>query len=253
MAASGDERATTTTTMSDEYRMSPSRGTTTTEEKCQQRARKSHFFSRSLSRGNFSWSFVRSALQPAATRSSGLSSSSANSLCSDEFPMAASRSSGSTSASGSGSVSNVSDVSSDACSSCSTSTSTSTSSPRSQSRRSAGTSGKRKGSKLSSGERKAVLVDKVPFGKSSKYLTVYVGPRIEQSVKYVISRKLLAHPLFQVLLKCSEDEFGEDFSVEKGVAIICDPALFLQVVRAVDDNMWNAQSAGPDDSDSNYE
>ncbi|BBN00299.1 SAUR family protein [Marchantia polymorpha subsp. ruderalis] len=100
-----------------------------------------------------------------------------------------------------------------------------------------------KHTKSTTGDRKPVILEKAPFGKSSKYLTVYVGPRIEQSVKYVISRSLLVHPLFQVLLKCSEDEFGEDYAVKKGVAIVCDPALFLQVVRAVDDSLWSAQTS----------
>lgn len=85
-----------------------------------------------------------------------------------------------------------------------------------------------------------MLLQKVPFGKSAEYLTVYVGRSTEQSVKYVISRSLLTHPLFQVLLKCSEDEFGEDYAVNNGVAIVCDPALFVELVRAIDNNVWSA-------------
>lgn len=90
--------------------------------------------------------------------------------------------------------------------------------------------------------RKPVLLERVPFGKSGKYLTVYIGARSDQCVKYVIKRSLLKHPLFQLLLKCSEDEFGEDYTFNKGVALVCDPELFLEVVKAVDDNLWSLEN-----------
>ncbi|KAL3686222.1 hypothetical protein R1sor_004244 [Riccia sorocarpa] len=107
------------------------------------------------------------------------------------------------------------------------------SSPRSKLIRSLFSSGK------SPKARKPALLDKMPFGKRSEYLTVYVGVRIEQSEKFVVSRRLLDHPLIRVLMQCSEDEFGEDYTDyhKRGLAIVCDPALFVEVVKAVDDEM----------------
>ncbi|BBN00296.1 SAUR family protein [Marchantia polymorpha subsp. ruderalis] len=90
--------------------------------------------------------------------------------------------------------------------------------------------------------RKPAVLEKTPFGKSTEYLTVHVGVRSELSVKYFINRTLLTHPLFKLLLKCSEDEFGEEYMVKRGVAVVCDPALFLEVVRAVDDDLWSSKS-----------
>ncbi|KAL2654273.1 hypothetical protein R1flu_022401 [Riccia fluitans] len=194
------------------------------------RSKRSHFLSRSFSRGSFSWSFVRSALNHG--RNGATSTSSSGSCGYDD---ARSTDSNLTSSSNSSNSDSCADASSS-----SSSGSPTASSLRSHLRRSLWSFVKKKGA---SEHRKPVLLEKIPFGKSSEYLTVYVGPRIEQSVKYVISRKLLTHPLFQVLFKCSEDEFGEDFSVDKGVALVCDSALFLQVVRAVDDSMWSALTA----------
>ncbi|KAL2631449.1 hypothetical protein R1flu_016135 [Riccia fluitans] len=69
--------------------------------------------------------------------------------------------------------------------------------------------------------------------ESSEYLTVFVGERSCKRVKYVISKHFLRHHLFQVLLKCSEDEVGLDSDERGGVPIVCDPALFVQLVTVV--------------------
>ncbi|KAL3690739.1 hypothetical protein R1sor_004390 [Riccia sorocarpa] len=106
-------------------------------------------------------------------------------------------------------------------------------------------------------ERRPVLLDKMPSGKSSQdYITVYVGIKRTQRVKYVICRDLLSHHLLQVLLKCSEDEFGQEYAQKGGIAIICDPALFLQVVKVVDDSMRDSRvkvSAPAEDEDSPFD
>ncbi|KAL3686221.1 hypothetical protein R1sor_004243 [Riccia sorocarpa] len=86
--------------------------------------------------------------------------------------------------------------------------------------------------------RKPALLERMPLGRPSGYLTVHVGTRTNASAKYAIRKALLRHPLFQVLLKCSEDEFGEDYRVNKAVSIACDPCLFLEVVKAVDEEIW---------------
>ncbi|KAL3689275.1 hypothetical protein R1sor_015584 [Riccia sorocarpa] len=70
--------------------------------------------------------------------------------------------------------------------------------------------------------------------ESSEYLTVFVGERSCKRVKYVISKHFLRHHLFQVLLKCSEDEVGLDADEKGGLPIVCDPALFVQLVTVVD-------------------
>ncbi|OAE34216.1 hypothetical protein AXG93_1593s1750 [Marchantia polymorpha subsp. ruderalis] len=69
--------------------------------------------------------------------------------------------------------------------------------------------------------------------ESSEYLTVFVGERSCKRVKYVISKHFLRHHLFQVLLKCSEDEVGVENEFRGGVPIVCDPALFVQLVTVV--------------------
>ncbi|KAL2654261.1 hypothetical protein R1flu_022389 [Riccia fluitans] len=89
--------------------------------------------------------------------------------------------------------------------------------------------------------RKPALLERTPMGRPSGYLTVYVGTRT--STKYAVRKKLLRHPLFQVLLKCSEDEFGEDYRVNKAVSIACEPGLFLEVVKAVDEEIWSASNS----------
>ncbi|KAL2654257.1 hypothetical protein R1flu_022385 [Riccia fluitans] len=89
--------------------------------------------------------------------------------------------------------------------------------------------------------RKPALLERTPLGRPSGYLTVYVGTRT--ITQYAIRKNLLRHPLFQVLLKCSEDEFGEDYRVNKAVSIACEPGLFLEVVKAVDEEIWSASNS----------
>ncbi|CAM6091794.1 unnamed protein product [Calypogeia fissa] len=85
-----------------------------------------------------------------------------------------------------------------------------------------------------------VLLEKVPASddkdSSDSCLTVYVGERGGSLTKYVLEKQILRHHLFQVLLKCSQDELGTDHDYNSGVPIICDPALFLQVARVVGGN-----------------
>ncbi|KAL2654267.1 hypothetical protein R1flu_022395 [Riccia fluitans] len=177
----------------------------------------------------FSWSFVTrsSASSPgrnAVDAFSTTSQSSADSICESR----SSSSSSSTCAA------------SESCSS----PGSATSSPRSKLIRSLFSSA---GKPLKA--RKPAILDKMPFGKRSEYLTVYVGVRIEQSEKFVVSKRLLDHPLIRVLMQCSEDEFGEDYTVKSGVAIVCDPALFVEVVRAVDDEIWSTLNSQVEEGD----
>lgn len=186
---------------------------------------------------NFSWSFVN--------RSAGQSSSAKACDASVAIPRNSADFASEASFCSSPSASAASGLSSDGKSSSSTS-SVKSSSSRSHSIRSLFGLGK-------SRARKPAVLEKVPFGKWSKYLTVCVGSRTGETEKYVINRSLLAHPLIQVLIKCSEDEFDEDYSSKSKIHIACDPALFLEVVRLVDDTMCSAQDVHADECEESHE
>ncbi|KAL3686220.1 hypothetical protein R1sor_004242 [Riccia sorocarpa] len=179
---------------------------------------KPNFLSTNLSRGSFSWSFVMRIALLSANSNTALSSSldvDSECRCNDDSALAGPCLS-------EGPKNSFKLIS------------------LSFLRKSGSSSSSRRKSAKSCG-RKPLLLEKIPFGKAGKYITVYVGQSSDQSVKYVISRRLLAHPLFQVLLKCSEDEFGEEYGVNDGVAVICDPALFVELVRAIDKNHWSVK------------
>ncbi|BBN00300.1 SAUR family protein [Marchantia polymorpha subsp. ruderalis] len=193
------------------------------------RYRKPHFFSSGLSGVHFSWSFVMRSTLLSANRSSASSSSSLNSSTESWSSV---ESCNSRSVSGS----SISGVSSDAGSSNSSNCSSSKRSLWSFGLRRA----KRRG-KSSEITHCIPQLDNLPFSNSGKYLTVIVGARAEHTAKYVISRSLLAHPLFQVMLTVSKDEYGKEYAADGGVSIVCDPDLFLEVVRVVDGNLQSVR------------
>ncbi|KAL2654278.1 hypothetical protein R1flu_022406 [Riccia fluitans] len=208
--------------------------------------RKAHFFSTGLSGVSFSWSFVMRGTLLSASRSSASSRSSLNSS-SINSSWSSREYNGSSSVSRSVSlpVSSDSDVSGDSSESPRRSRSWGSKWPfgwrrkrhnrdkcMDQIRKDQTTSLKR-------------LLDRLPFTESGKFLTVYVGVRSDQIVKYVVSRSLVLHPLVQVMLQVSESEPGH--ALTEGVSIVCDPELFLEVVRAVEGNFDSIRRVDPDE------
>ncbi|BBN13633.1 SAUR family protein [Marchantia polymorpha subsp. ruderalis] len=232
-----------------------------TERVESRRSKKQQFFSRGLSLSNFSRSFV--TLQTSLTRIAHLSPHS-HSHSAPASPRSVDASSACSTPS---SVCSTSSTTSSSSGGASTPTTAST--PRRPllhhaKRPTCVVFGRRRGhSKRSKSlvaravdgataldERRPVLLEKVPSGKSAdEYLTVYVGIKRTQRVKYVISRDLLSHQLFQVLIKCSEDEFGQDYTTKGGIAIICDPALFLHIVKVVDDSLRATEARAAHDAE----